>query len=864
MTVKYALYRLVAAMIVAGILAVPGPLWAQAAPAEKPAHGIASPQTLPRGFEQGIAQLREEIKAWESRVPAAAVELAQTQKELDNLQVAVASARATMVLQRIPLLQVEELIDLYADSEKELKGKLKDLDREIEALKKDRQQQVEAQNALRVQLNIIQSMAPAAVPPELQQASLTFLNLAGDRDRLQARVLEHLEQRRRLFEQEQGLIAGIIPPLKHLEADWKSQLLKRPAASVSFRDQFVQTWQSLAVLPQRGWDWLKGLWGSGRLSVFIWDHLAAIFGLLGFILLLGWSIRRLNEVLSRSFETWWERSADVHLLSLYVLGRALLANLSGLRLILWLGLFFWTFNLMGSAPAHLVLAALITLWVVRLSIQWVQGFFPGKVAGGVLVLDQDVARFYRRSLIIFLVYLGLGFLGLRCATLLNVPESSRLFVAHFFLLGILAWGLWLLRRTYLNRLLPQLSAPTWLQKPMVSLLVRGLLFFLLIVIILAGLLGFQNLAMYLAGAVAWTLLAVVILWFLWLTGETIILHLLHPEAGRATYYFPERTELIQRVYVSSRWALGIVLGIAVVLWSLNSWGITPQEVASAFQWTTWGPAIGPARLTVLNVGGAILAVYLGFFLSRVVRGLMLIRIFPRTALDTGVQYTISTTVHYVTLILAGLIALNILGFPLTNLALVAGALGVGIGFGLQNIVNNFLSGLILLFERPIKVGDMLVIDGQWGLVKEIRVRSTIFETFDKYVLIIPNSELVSNKVLNWTHYGAGINRLTLKVGVAYGSDVGQVTDLITEICQANPRVVEVPPPQVYFTVYGDSALEFTIMVHVRMPSDRMPATHEINRAIFEAFNERGIEIPFPQRDLHIKEWPEALVKKTEE
>ena len=138
-----------------------------------------------------------------------------------------------------------------------------------------------------------------------------------------------------------------------------------------------------------------------------------------------------------------------------------------------------------------------------------------------------------------------------------------------------------------------------------------------------------------------------------------------------------------------------------------------------------------------------------------------------------------------------------------------GALGVGIGFGLQNIVNNFISGLILLFERPIKVGDMLVIDGQWGTVKEIRVRSTIFETFDRYVLIIPNSELVSNKVLNWTHYGAGINRLTLKVGVAYGSDVRQVTQLLTEVCQANPRVVAVPPPQIYFEAYGDSSLDFT-------------------------------------------------------
>jgi len=301
----------------------------------------------------------------------------------------------------------------------------------------------------------------------------------------------------------------------------------------------------------------------------------------------------------------------------------------------------------------------------------------------------------------------------------------------------------------------------------------------------------------------------------------------------------------------------------VVLWVLNFWGIKPQKVAWAFRWMTWGPALGPVKLTTLSVLGVILAFYLGFFLSRLVRGLMMIRIFPRTALDTGVQYTISTTVHYVILIFAGLIALNILGFPLTNLVLVLGALGVGIGFGLQNIVNNFLSGLILLFERPIKVGDMLVIDGQWGLVKEIRVRSTVFETFDRYVLIIPNSELISGKVLNWTHYGAGINRLTLKVGVSYGSDVRQVTQLITEVCQANPRVVPEPPPQIYFSAYGDSSLDFTIWVHLRTPSDRIPATHELNGAIFEAFQEHGIEIPFPQRDLHIKQRPAALEKKGE-
>jgi potassium efflux system protein len=265
-------------------------------------------------------------------------------------------------------------------------------------------------------------------------------------------------------------------------------------------------------------------------------------------------------------------------------------------------------------------------------------------------------------------------------------------------------------------------------------------------------------------------------------------------------------------------------------------------------------------LTPLSLGAAALALYLGVWFSRLARGLMEFRVYPHTGWDNGVQYTISTTLHYAIMVLAVLAALNLVGFPLTNLALVAGALGVGIGFGLQNIVNNFISGLILLFERPIKVGDILVIDGQWGEVKEIRVRSTVFQTYDRYVLIIPNSELLSGKIVNWTHFGRVPTRLTLEVGVSYAADVRQVTRVLTEVCRANPRVLGEPPPSIFFKAYGDSALNFTIRVFLASPEpkERNAATHELNSAIFEAFKQEGIEIPFPQRDLYIKNWPGAL------
>ena len=860
MSLKFA-FRLMVAVIVAGFLAFPWPAQAQAAPPEKPETGGTPSQILLRGFQTGMAQLEKSLTTWETQVTAATDRLAKTREKLEQLQVTVATLKATMVLHRIPLLRVQELLAAYADREKELKGEIKDLGQRIDELQKDRQDNLASQNALRVQLGIIQARAPLAVTPELQQAFLDYLDLEARRDALVARLADKLEQRRRLLEEEQELLAGLSPQLKQLEEARKAELLKRPVEAVPIWEQVPRLFQSLAGIPARSWSWLGDLVKSGRLSAFIWTHLAPILGLLGFIILLGGSTRRLNALVSRRFLTWRAQTEDLHLLPVYVLGQTLIGNLFGLGLILWLGLFFWSFSLLDSEVAQLMLAVLVAFWGLRLSLQWVQKFFAGQDDGGVLVLDRDVARFYRRSLKLFLGYFALGVLGLKSAGLLNLPTSSRLLLEHLFLAGVLVWAWWLLRRPYLTRLLPQLSDPTWLHRPWVNLVARGMALAALVVIILAYLLGFQNLSLYLARAAVWTLLGLVVLWFLWLIGETIIHHLLHPESGRAAARLPDRADLIQRLYVLSRWVLCFALGAAVVLWSLNSWGIPPYRVAGAFQWMSWGPTLGPVKLTTWSVLGVTLALYLGFFLSRVIRALINARIFPRTSLDPGVQYTISTTVHYVILILSGLIALDILGFPLTNLALVAGALGIGIGFGLQNIVNNFLSGLILLFERPIKVGDLLVIDGQWGTVREIRVRSTIFETFDRYVLIIPNSELVSSKVANWTHYGKGFNRLTLKVGVAYDSDVRQVTQLITEICRDNPRVVAVPPPQVYFTVYGDSSLDFTIMVHLKTPGDRLPVTHELNSAIFEAFKQHGIEIPFPQRDLHIKEWPEAPLEK---
>lgn len=813
---------------------------------EQLAAAALSPESLPKVLAEGAVNLQGKIKPLAARLADSQQQRNKTQNDLKNLQIAVASLRAALAVEKPPLTQVQELLATYAVLEAQAKERALTLAAESDALKQEIASGTVAQNTLRNQVGALQAAGePTATSPEFQQSMSTYLQLADTRYRLATQVWGNLDQTRQLLDQERQLLAGLKPDLKRSEETWKTELLMRPPTRLSLKEQLVSLMAGLAALPGRAWKWLSALVASGELRGFFLDHLARLVGLVAFLALLGWSTRRLRRLATRRFKDWQAQATDLDLLPLYLLGRTLVDSLFRLGLIFWVGIIFWDFNALGSNLANFALYLLGTWWALGLALALVQAWFAGETAAGVLPLGAATARFYRRSLKILAVYLFLGLFALKSAPLLNFPELSRLFAEHVFLSGLLIWVLWLMRRPYLARLQPALPDPRWVRRPAVARVFKGIILFLLAVTILADLIGLSNLAVYVAGAAAWSGLAVLLFWFLWLAGQSIIYHLLHPDQGWARRRYPAQQEMLQRIYRFCRLVLSVILGAAVVFWSLTSWGVPPERVAWAFQWLTWGPSLGPVKLTILSVGAAILSLYLGFWLSRLLRGLMDFRIFPRTGLDSGVQYTITTTVHYVVLILAALVALSLLGFPLTNLALVAGALGVGIGFGLQNIVNNFISGLILLFERPIKVGDLLVIDDQWGTVKEIRVRSTVFETSDRSVLIIPNSQLISGKVLNWTHYGRGINRLTLKIGVGCDSDVRRVTQLLTDICRSNDRVVDDPPPQISFSAYGDSTLDFTIWVFVKTPNDRVPATHELNSAILETFQQHGIEMPFP-------------------
>jgi small-conductance mechanosensitive channel len=207
-----------------------------------------------------------------------------------------------------------------------------------------------------------------------------------------------------------------------------------------------------------------------------------------------------------------------------------------------------------------------------------------------------------------------------------------------------------------------------------------------------------------------------------------------------------------------------------------------------------------------------------------------------------------------------MMAISLIGLNLTSLAFLTGALGIGVGFGLQNIVNNFVSGLMLLFERPFKVGDMVVVDNETGTVKKIGLRSTVIETFDRSELIVPNSLFISGKVTNWTRSNQ-IARVRITVGVAYGSDIERVLSLLKEAAETDHRVLSNPEPNPLFLRFGDSALEFELHSWITDVKDMLSVRSALCQAIAGRFQAAGIEIPFPQRDLHLRSIDDTVLER---
>ncbi len=255
----------------------------------------------------------------------------------------------------------------------------------------------------------------------------------------------------------------------------------------------------------------------------------------------------------------------------------------------------------------------------------------------------------------------------------------------------------------------------------------------------------------------------------------------------------------------------------------------------------------------------IFVIYAAILASKAIQTLLLNKVLPRYGATKGVQLSITRLVHYAILTLGFLVMLRVLGFQLNQLALLGGALGVGIGFGLQAIVNNFASGLILLFERPIKVGDTIQIGSDIGEVKHLGLRATIIQTFDNAEIVVPNSDLITGQVTNWT-LGERKVRIRVPVGVAYGTDVARVLEVLLACAKANTLVLSSPKPTAFFLAFGSSSLDFEVRVWISEFLDKLQVLSDLNQDIEKEFASNNIEIPFPQTDLHLRSVDEAAAQ----
>jgi potassium-dependent mechanosensitive channel len=408
-----------------------------------------------------------------------------------------------------------------------------------------------------------------------------------------------------------------------------------------------------------------------------------------------------------------------------------------------------------------------------------------------------------------------------------------------------------------------LGATSTAAPPRLFKVVRTIVWVIVGAIVVTAVAGYLPLARFLAQqlVVTGSILALIYLLLLWVDGfgqgfsddGTIVGGWLKRSAAL------ERARREQLALPISLFLKFGVLVLSVPLIMLQ-WGYSGPDIREWYWQLFFGLRIGNTDVTFGALLASILVFGVGYAAARLFQGWLDARVLLPAGISGGVRNSIRTGIGYVGIVVAALTAFSYAGFSLSNIAIIAGALSVGIGFGLQNLVNNFVSGLILLAERPIRVGDLVVVGDEEGYVRKISVRSTELETFDRAHVLIPNSYFVSEKVKNWT-FRNNVRRIAIPIGVAYGSDPRQVQAVLLKVAEDNPDVLKTPAPAVMLDEFAPASVNFTLYAFIADITKTGSVRTELSMAILEAFNEAGIVIPFGQTDVTIRkmDWLRDIV-----
>jgi small-conductance mechanosensitive channel len=501
-----------------------------------------------------------------------------------------------------------------------------------------------------------------------------------------------------------------------------------------------------------------------------------------------------------------------------------------------------------SAIEPLPFAALLAyaLPVLILSLYLIRLFLaPRLPARSFLQIPEKVGRRlgYKCSILV-----GIAFIGYLLVSVLKLQNATHHFVIFWrdvFVLLLVVNLIWIV---IYSRHIPQLAGKS---------MARMVITFALLALLILEMFGYRNLVLTIAGISSALLAGFVVV---------SILHRLSKDfydgldTGRRPWHKTIRSKLGLKAKQPVPGLTFVRLITLIILWSgflifavslLDFSGNIRQSISDLL---INGVNLGDMNVNPSRILFAIIAFSLLYTLSSWIKTQMQRQWLSKTRIERGAKDALVTITGYIGVSLALLIALNIAGVTFTNFAIIAGALSVGIGFGLQNIVNNFVSGLILLFERPIKNGDWIVVGNTEGHVKKISIRSTQIQTFDRADIIVPNSELVSTQVINWMLHDK-IGRIRVPVGVAYGSNTEKVRQILFDIAMAHEKVIKTSTDyniSVFFLGFGDSSLDFELRCFIEDMDSALTVRSDLNFAIDKAFRENRIEIPFPQRDVHVR------------